>query len=424
MLEFCSFHSGEAEFPNIQFKNSTLPMGEYPCCGEMALRFQPLFQGAEGCKYRDHKVKVKNPKDSEMYLTLMTHRDLICISPKRKQSSLKILTDSSSVSLPTTKTGTHPAVNPAVQTGERLVQSQPCTTEKLSVDLASLMRSWEDADVEDTPAGKAKVREAGMDILWTGKPPQSSSSVEGSDDLPQSSKWEELSLVPERNVAGLVTRRWDRRLVKKPKMMAKKSIIQEASGMNDKKPQPGLNYGRIRRAPRLPQKKEKSTDTSSSSSDNGEDSSCGEEENGDHDELMGAEEDEEEDKKEVCIQVKLGKEEKVKPSLDKLTDSNWCAWDSIRATRPNQDYQRETEDTSMNDIQTHLAGRRSGKLVKMVNTETGIYRTGGSFLRLEQDWRDSHLAYLQHKTALVRSSRPSSAGSLVSRSRIRTPTIR
>ena len=39
----------------------------------------PLFlkssiQGPEGCKYRDHKVKVKNSKDSEMYLTLMTHR--------------------------------------------------------------------------------------------------------------------------------------------------------------------------------------------------------------------------------------------------------------------------------------------------------------------------------------------------------------
>ena len=64
----------------------------------------------------------------------------------------------------------------------------------------------------------------------------------------------------------------------------------------------------------------------------------------------------------------------------------------------------------MNDIQTHLAGRKSGKLVKMVNIETNSYKTGGSFLKLEQDWRDSHLAYLQHKTALVRSSRPSSAG--------------
>ena len=94
----------------------------------------------------------------------------------------------------------------------------------------------------------------------------------------------------------------------------------------------------------------------------------------------------------------------------RASDSDWCAWDPIRATRPNQDYQRETEDTSMNDIQTHLAGRKSGKLVKMVNIETNSNQTGGLFLKLEQDWRDSHLAYLQHKTALVRSSRPSSAG--------------
>ena len=41
----------------------------------MWYRYQgTVLQDAEGCKYRDHKVKVKNPKDSEMYLTLMTHR--------------------------------------------------------------------------------------------------------------------------------------------------------------------------------------------------------------------------------------------------------------------------------------------------------------------------------------------------------------
>ena len=100
--------------------------------------------------------------------------------------------------------------------------------------------------------------------------------------------------------------------------------------------------------------------------------------------------------------------------LNRASDANWSAWDPIRATRPNQDYQRETEDTSMNDIQTHLAGRKSGKLVKMVNIDTNSYQTGGSFLKLEQDWRDSHLAYLQHKTALVRLSRPSSAGRALS----------
>ena len=80
-------------------------------------------------------------------------------------------------------------------------------------------------------------------------------------------------------------------------------------------------------------------------------------------------------------------------------------------------------------MQSHLAGRRRGKLVKAGVGESASYQLGGSFLRLEQvtcsvrvgtgivllwrvaqDWRDSHLAYLQHKTVL-RCSRPSSAGS-------------
>ena len=44
MLEFCSYHPTEPEFPAIQFKNSTLPLGEFPCCGETAVRFQPIAQ--------------------------------------------------------------------------------------------------------------------------------------------------------------------------------------------------------------------------------------------------------------------------------------------------------------------------------------------------------------------------------------------
>ena len=95
------------------------------------------------------------------------------------------------------------------------------------------------------------------------------------------------------------------------------ATVPEVTIVNDKKPQPGLNYGRIKRAPKLPVKKEKTSDTSSCSSDNDEDSSCGEEEGADNDDLMGAEESGEEDKKELCIQVKLGKEEKSKPSLDR-----------------------------------------------------------------------------------------------------------
>ena len=35
-------------------------------------------------------------------------------------------------------------------------------------------------------------------------------------------KWEALSLVPDRTVEGLVTRKWDKATVRKPKMVIKK----------------------------------------------------------------------------------------------------------------------------------------------------------------------------------------------------------
>ena len=253
--------------------------------------------------------------------------------------------------------------------------------------------------------------------------------------LPLHPRWATLSLVPERAVAGLVTRTWDRRALKqRPRVTAKKckapvlvtapppAMLREASGGGEgRKPQPGLHYGRLRRPRQPPAKKKGATDTSSSSSDQGEESSCGEEDNEEQDEQMGAEE---EDKKEICIQVKLGKEEKVKPCLEKpQPDANWFIWDGIRGTRANQDYQREVEDSSLLDIQSHLAGRRQGKLVRVATSDASSYTTGGTFLRLEQDWRDSHMAYLQvtpghpatlpplqHKTALSRASRPCSAG--------------
>ena len=132
--------------------------------------------------------------------------------------------------------------------------------------------------------------------------------------------------------------------------------------------------------------------------------------------------------------MKLGKEDKGKPCLEKPSpDTNWFIWDGIRGTRANQDYQRELEDTSLLDIENHLAGRRQGKLVKVTSNDASSYNSGGSFLKLEQvgkgsssgeysplvsgfflsqDWRDSHLAYLQHKTALNRPCRPSSAGKI------------
>ena len=83
--------------------------------------------------------------------------------------------------------------------------------------------------------------------------------------------------------------------------------------------------------------------------------------------------------------MKLGKEDKGKPCLEKPSpDANWFIWDGIRGTRANQDYQREVEDTSLLDIQSHLAGRRQGKLVRVSSNEASSYHSGGSFLRLEQ----------------------------------------
>ena len=53
--------------------------------------------------------------------------------------------------------------------------------------------------------------------------------------------------------------------------------------------------------------------------------------------------------------VKLGKEDKVKSNLDRLplpvAETSYSSWDPIRATRQNQDIQREVEDTCMFDIQ-------------------------------------------------------------------------
>ena len=114
-----------------------------------------------------------------------------------------------------------------------------------------------------------------------------------------------------------------------------------------------------------------------------------------------------------------------------MTETSYSSWDPIRATRQNQDIQREVEDTAMFDIQVvntcsytcpvtnlhvsvqqgQLGSKRRGKPVKSTTIEVQTYTAGGSFLRLEQDWRESHMAYLQHKTCLtVRSNRPSSAG--------------
>ena len=91
-----------------------------------------------------------------------------------------------------------------------------------------------------------------------------------------------------------------------------------------------------------------------------------------------------------------------------MAETSYSSWDPIRATRQNQDIQREVEDTAMMDIQVsrqqcagyrgvilycvlqgHLVGRRRGKPMKSTTIDVQTYSVGGSFLRLEQVTADN-----------------------------------
>ena len=117
-------------------------------------------------------------------------------------------------------------------------------------------------------------------------------------------------------------------------------------------------------------------------------------------------------------------------------------WDTERSVRANQDYQREKEEMSMRDLLKHLA-RRQQHLARqqghhqVPNPASAFLRPvasapnltaghgspfGGLFLRLEQDWRETHMNYLQHRSATAvaqntlnmppRMTRPNSAASV------------
>jgi len=108
----------------------------------------------------------------------------------------------------------------------------------------------------------------------------------------------------------------------------------------------------------------------------------------------------------------------VKGSQD---SQNWMRWDAERSNRANQDYQREREEIAMRDLLRHLARRQqhykarqqdrqsqnrpgSAYSFKSVASSPNLSALngppfGGSFLRLEQDWRETHMAYLQHRNA-------------------------
>ena len=118
--------------------------------------------------------------------------------------------------------------------------------------------------------------------------------------------------------------------------------------------------------------------------------------------------------------------------------NNWMRWDGERTNRANQDYQREREEIAMRDLLRHLSrrqqhlarqqGQGGGQSAYMRPVASAPNLTsangppfGGIFLRLEQDWRETHMSYLQHRSATAtaqntltinsRMPRPSSAAS-------------
>ena len=169
----------------------------------------------------------------------------------------------------------------------------------------------------------------------------------------------------------------------------------------------------------------------------------------------------------LCIEIKLGKDnEKSKtllaasaflkaasggaglksPATESTSgrsgqsdSSSWMRWDGERTNRANQDYQREREEIAMRDLLRHLARRQQHAARQQAHQNqhpaqpyirpiasapnlTALHGPpfGGIFLRLEQDWRETHMAYLQHRSSTAQTtltinnklSRPNSSASL------------
>lgn len=148
--------------------------------------------------------------------------------------------------------------------------------------------------------------------------------------------------------------------------------------------------------------------------------------------------------------------QKNKPVLDSALA--WMRWDPERTVRANQDHQREREEIAIRDLIRHLTKKNQhqqppqsqqshtqgpfvprlgvvhhpgGRWANLQSPSGGSggaanpgplgAPAGGSFLKLEQDWRETHVAYLQHRSlsalphakgvAMGRDMRPSSAAS-------------
>jgi hypothetical protein len=114
--------------------------------------------------------------------------------------------------------------------------------------------------------------------------------------------------------------------------------------------------------------------------------------------------------------------------------SSWMRWNPERTSRTNQDHQREREESSMRLLIKHLTKRHRQLVARQLaasggpttsssksgtqsrwnnsnNSNSGGIPAGGSFLKLEQDWRETHIAYLQHRSVSATPSVVSSSSS-------------
>lgn len=187
-------------------------------------------------------------------------------------------------------------------------------------------------------------------------------------------------------------------------------------------------YGRIRRLPKLPVEKTQSSESSSTTGDGSEDCSSLEDEDTAIEFDSG---------KDLCIEIKVGKdggEKKEKEANTNSLEGSWMRWDPTRSTRSNQDIQRETEDSSQRELQRYLSRKNRRSFAKGHSTSSGantrpkrgwailgaavaagqVHQVaapiGGIFMKLEQDWRETHMAYLQHKSSIP-TTQPSGNGS-------------
>lgn len=454
MHEFCSFHPADPEFASIQFKNSTQPFGAFSCCQMSIYRFQPLPANQKGCQSRDHRVKLRNDVDSKTYKVLMANRDLICLLPTRK-TTIKIASDANSITLPT-------SISKDIWT----------LADDLAIDLALIPNRkrrglvnrtlWETLRSSVIQGVLKKVTGGGNSLFSAVQAARAAQA-----QSPQVSHHESSSNSAARIVYGRLKRA--PKLPSKPALQSSESSTDDLSG-SEESSSSGLDDAENEQN----NAKEETSKVSILSGNGTEDDDINEASDG-HDVNTSK------GKKsgDLTIEIKLGKDnDKAKTLLasnairafasaisgaksqsanansggksgSNDTSSSWMRWDTERTNRANQDYQREREEIAMRDLLRHLArrqqhlARQQGQQAAQPAGATGAQYMrpiasapnltvanmgppfGGAFLRLEQDWRETHMAYLQHRSAAAtaaahntltihssRMPRPNSAASL------------